>query len=101
MLGLLLILTSIGDLWPLGTHVVPEHRGGFWAGFAVTAAGLVLAAPDSGLGDGDVGSAVGFAIIAIGFVTKLRREERFVGAHCGEEWWLWHKRNWALLPFVH
>jgi len=143
VLGLLLILTALGDVSILGTHVVPEHPAWFWAGFAVTAiglgiatwarqrlgrfwssaielkaghklvqdgpyrlvrhpvyAGILLAALGSGLADGDVGSAVGFAIIAAGFIAKLKREERFVAAQFGEEWRLWRKRTWALVPFV-
>lgn len=144
VLGLLLILTSLGDVGLLGTHVVPDHPAWFWGGFAVTAlglalawwarrrlgrfwssaielkaghrlvtdgpyrvlrhpvyAGLMLAALGSGIADGDVGSAIGFAMIAAAFITKLHREERFVAAAFGEEWRVWRAHTWALVPFVY
>jgi protein-S-isoprenylcysteine O-methyltransferase Ste14 len=142
--GLLLILTTVGDISILGRHLVPTHPAWFWSGFAVTAiglglawwarrrlgrfwasaielktghklvqdgpyrlvrhpvyAGLILAALGSGIGDGDVGSAIGFAIIAASFIIKSRREERFIATNFGDEFRAWRERTWALVPFVY
>lgn len=43
VLGLILMLTTIGDLWIFGIRVVPQEPEWFWTGFAITLAGLALA----------------------------------------------------------
>ncbi len=63
--------------------------------------GIILAGLGSGIAAGDLGGALGFAILAAGFVVKMRREEKFIAAYFGAEWRAWHERTWALLPYVY
>jgi protein-S-isoprenylcysteine O-methyltransferase Ste14 len=43
VVGLVLMLTSVGDLGVLGIRVLPDTPGWFWTGFAITVLGLALA----------------------------------------------------------
>lgn len=43
VLGLVLMLTSVGDLWVLGIRILPKEPEWFWLGFAITVLGLALA----------------------------------------------------------
>ncbi len=43
ILGLILMLTSVGDLWVFGIRILPDEPEWFWLGFAITGLGLGIA----------------------------------------------------------
>jgi protein-S-isoprenylcysteine O-methyltransferase Ste14 len=94
----------LGPLWASWIDVKQDHRlvtdGPYRLLRHPIYAGIILAALGSGISDPDVGSVAGVSLIAVGFVVKLRREERFMAAEFGDEWRAWRARTWALVPFV-
>jgi protein-S-isoprenylcysteine O-methyltransferase Ste14 len=112
-----LALTVLGLLFTAWGRV---HLGRYWSGMVTLKeghrlirtgpyalvrhplyTGFLLAAAGSALAAETVDAAVGFALILVAYLVKLRREETLLTREFGDEYLRFKREVPALVPFVH
>src|SRR3954462_8415938 len=92
----------LGKLWSARVTLKTEHRIIKTGPYAITRhpiyTGMLLALVGTVLVRDTVVGLIGFALIATGFVLKLRQEERMLTEHFGDDYRLYRREVSALIP---
>jgi protein-S-isoprenylcysteine O-methyltransferase Ste14 len=92
----------LGKMWSAVVTLKAEHRIVRTGPYTITRhpiyTGMLLALVGTVLVRDTVAGLIGCALIAIGFVLKLRQEERMLTEHFGEEYRIYRQEVPALIP---
>ena len=92
----------LGRMWSARVTLKTEHRIIKSGPYTITRhpiyTGILLALVGTVLVRDTVAALIGFALIATGFVLKLRQEERMLTEHFGDDYRLYRQEVPALIP---
>jgi protein-S-isoprenylcysteine O-methyltransferase Ste14 len=95
---------SLGSNWSGAVTVKVDHQlvqsGPYRRVRHPIYTGLLVAIFGSGLAAGRLYGTIGFILISVSLVVKLRVEERWMAAEFAERYEQYRRSSWALIPFV-